>query len=341
MQVATPHSPTLVPEKCCVTSRTRAASYNRLTTTWRTGTRRATVLLFMPRTHPRSPARPIRLAIWYGKGGVGKSTTTMLLSLMAAKQGKRVLTIDLDPECGTSRDFLGTQVRHVATNLRTFLSSPLPEAPSFIPSGIQSIDLLPAVPDDQRFFRYFPEHSTKLRDGLDLLAPSHDWIVMDVANQFDNIAQLGLIAADYLILPVEVTADCAERVETALRTISEARSLNPSLRVLGALLLASAPRSGRPLSLTAKEHLVYEHYRDALSPHGISVFKTIMFRSSTTVEEARSNADDRFLHWTARRRFFSLFAEIHLRMKAPASLSSPRLHGPKAKSRRTAAAAHG
>ena len=40
-----------------------------------------------------------------------------------------------------------------------------------------------------------------------------------------------------------------------------------------------------------------------------------MFRSATTVEEARSNADDRLLHWTARRRFQRLLAEIHFRIR--------------------------
>lgn len=280
---------------------------------------------------------PIRLAIWYGKGGVGKSTTTMLVSLLSANRDERVLTIDLDPECGTSRDFLGAQLRQVPTNLRSFLDSNLPAAPVVIPSGINSLDLVPGVPDDQRFFRFFPEHSTKLRDGLDLLPPGYRWVVMDVPNQYDNIAQLGLIAADYLILPVELTADCAERMETALRTIAEARALNPGLRVLGALALASAPRAGRPLRLTAKEFLVHEQYRQTLAPHGIRLFQTIMFRSATTVEEARSNADERLLHWTAQRRFRKLFAEIYTRLKSFSTLRSPSPHGRKAFARRTPA----
>jgi hypothetical protein len=41
-----------------------------------------------------------------------------------------------------------------------------------------------------------------------------------------------------LILPVELTADCVERVQTALRIIREARAFNPTLTVLGALALA-------------------------------------------------------------------------------------------------------
>jgi chromosome partitioning protein len=272
---------------------------------------------------PRPPATPIRLAIWYGKGGVGKSTTTMMLSLLASKQGHRVLTIDLDPECGTSRDFLGSDLKHVRQNVRTFLESPLPTPPPVISSGIEGLDLVPCTPDQQRFFRYFPEHSQALQEGLAFLPPVYRWIIMDVPNQFDNIAELGLIAADWLILPVELTADCADRVPTALRTIQEARAMNPALKVLGALPLASAPRAGRPRNLTAKENLVYDQYALSLGAEGVELFKTIMFRSATTVEEARSNANPALLHWTARRRFQNLLAEIHARIKTFSLSSSP------------------
>lgn len=259
--------------------------------------------------------RPIRLAVWYGKGGVGKSTTTMLLSLLSARRGNRVLAIDLDPECGTSRDFIGRALADVSSNIVTFLESPVPIPPPIVHTGIHGLDLLPCVPDQQRFFRYFPEHSTKLADSLTLLPAQHDWIFMDVPNQFDNIAELGLIAADYVLLPVELTADCVERVPTALRIITEAQATNPELRVVGALALASSPRAGRELRLSAKERLIHREYEAALSQAGVPLLKTIMFRSATTVEEARSTADDRLLHWTARRRFESLLSEIHVRIK--------------------------
>ena len=69
---------------------------------------------------------PIRLAIWFGKGGVGKSTTTLMLSLFAVRAGKRVLAIDLDPECGTSRDFLGRSGALCATIRWILYEEPLP-----------------------------------------------------------------------------------------------------------------------------------------------------------------------------------------------------------------------
>jgi chromosome partitioning protein len=264
---------------------------------------------------PTSPAHPIRLAIWYGKGGVGKSTTTLMLSLLAARSNRTVLAIDLDPECGTSRDFLGAQLPHLQQNLKTFLESPLPLGLPILASGVEGLDLVPSAPDQQRFFRLYPEKSSRLHEALDFLPTTYDWIVMDVPNQFDNIAELGLLAANYLLLPVELTADCVERADTALRILGEARAFNPNLHVLGALALASTPRAGRDKRLSAKEHLIYREYEAALGKAGIPMFKTIMFRSSTTVEEARSSADERLLHWTVRRRFQSLLAEIHFRIK--------------------------
>jgi chromosome partitioning protein len=285
---------------------------------------------------------PIRLAIWFGKGGVGKSTTTMMLSLFAARRGQRTLTIDLDPECGTSRDFLGKQLPNVPNNLKTFLESPVPTSPPILPSGIDGLDIVPCAPEEQRFFRLFPEKSGMLREALDLLSADYQWILMDVPNQFDNVAELGLIAADYLILPVELTADCVERVQTAVRIIREARAFNPTLTVLGALALASVPRAGQAMGLSAKERLIFREYEEAFQAEGIRLFQTVMFRSSTTVEEARSNADERLLHWTVRRRFRRLLTEIHTRITVHSHSRSPvsyaKRHRTTQQSRATAAA---
>ncbi len=297
--------------------------------TWRAGRWPCNVMAMPSVTHS-----PIRLAFWYGKGGVGKSTTTILLALLAARRRERVLVIDLDPECGTSRDFLGKNLGALPKHLKSYLESSLPTPPPIISTGINYLDVTPCPPDEQRFFRHYPEHSSKLAEGLSLLGSEYQWVFMDVPNQFDNIVELGLAAAEYLILPVELTADCVERIPTVLRLIEEARTINPSLKVLGALALAAVPRAGQSLHVSAKERLIHQEYAEALAAHNISVFKTIMFRSATTVEEARSSADPMLLHWTAKRRFQSFFAEIHFRIRT----SSPASHAGHTHSRRAASA---
>lgn len=283
----------------------------------------------MPGMTPRTG--PVRLAFWYGKGGVGKSTTTILLALSLARHGDQVLVIDLDPECGTSRDFIGKKLPGLQDNLKTFLERDVLTPPPIIATGIDRLAVTPCPPDEQRFFRYYPEHSTKLADSLTLIGPDIDYILMDVPNQFDNIVELGLIAAEHVVLPVELTADCVERLPTVLRIITEAKAVNPNLKILGALALAATPSNGHKQPLSAKERLIYDEYVAAFQTHGIKFFKTLMYRSATTVEEARSSADLRFLHWTARRRFNSLLNEIRLRITTPFSYASVRHTQPRRK----------
>jgi cellulose biosynthesis protein BcsQ len=166
----------------------------------------------------------------------------------------------------------------------------------------------------------------KLREGLDLLPSTYRWIFMDVPHQLDNIAQLGLIAADYVILPLELTEDCLERLDTVLSIYEESRIHNPRLRIIGGLPLALAPRRDRHLAISAKEEDIYHAYRDALAPYRVPLFKTVMYLSAKhSVEEARINASFRLMHWTAQRRYRRFFAEV-VAAVSPVSLASPHSH---------------
>lgn len=197
----------------------------------------------MPRRGASAPASTHRVAVWYWKGGVGKSTTTMMLSILAA--GRRQ------------------------------------------PVG---------------------------------------WVFMDVPHQLDNIAQLGLIAADYVLFPLELTEDCLERLPTVFALIEESKVHNPHLTVLGGLPLPLAPRSTRRLKVSAKEEAIYREYETALEAHHVRMLRTVMYLSAKhSVEEARINADFHLMHWTAQRRYRRLFAEVVAAIKN-AHLPSPKHH---------------
>jgi len=107
-----------------------------------------------------------------------------------------------------------------------------------------------------------------------------------VPNQFDNIAELGLLAADYLLLPVELTADWRRAgrdrsVDHRGGPLHESKS-HSSRRPRFGILPAGRPGGS---GLSAKERLILHEYEEVLAKAGITLFKTIMFRSSTTVEE--------------------------------------------------------
>ena len=262
-------------------------------------------------------ASAVRLAFWMPKGGVGKTTNTVLLSLLAARRGDNVLTVDLDPEAGLSRDVLGARLGSVSQHLKSFLESPALAQPPVISTVIEGVHLLPCPRGEQRFFRLFPERSSKLREGLDLIEDSYRYIFLDLPNQLDNIAQLGMAAVHSLILPVELTVDCLERIDMALDIIAEAKTENPMLRILGALPLAEKS------VLSLQEQLLYDDFRQAFAAHGITMFQTTMHRSPGSVAVARSNFDAKLLHWTARRRFEAVLDEITTRIASLSPSPSP------------------
>lgn len=273
--------------------------------------------------HPR----PIRLAVWFKKGGVGKSTNATLLALLAQSTRRQVLLIDLDPASATSRDFLGRGIGAIPENLSTYLKNDLPAPPPVIASGLDNLDLFVSNPQADNLFRHFPEYSTKLRDGLALLPPVYDWVIMDVPHAYDNIAHLGLLAADYLLLPVELSLDCLDRMDMVLAMIEDVRVHNPKLKVLGAVALAQKFTSRTPQKISAAERFVFGEYARQFAEAQIPMFRTIMFRSTTSVADARANADLRSLHWRAKQRFARLMAEIRTRIARSQKLSSPLSHG--------------
>jgi chromosome partitioning protein len=206
------------------------------------------------------------------KGGVGKTTTAINLSAACALEGKKVLLIDLDPQANSSISFIepGT-INGGAYEVFTELEEPW--AKFVYPSGVEGLDIVPSrinlaklesklVGDFDAIYR--------LRDRIDQIKSEYDMIFIDTPPTLGLLTVNALVAANYVLIPIQSSYFALEGTDDLLETIEKVRSRpNPDLNILGVLVTLVDRR-------TALSKDVEAHIR---SVFGAKAFNTIISRS--------------------------------------------------------------
>ena len=183
-------------------------------------------------------AQPVVIAVTNQKGGVGKTTTSVNLSYCLAKEGKRVLLVDFDPQ-GNATSGLGVDKTTLDKTILEVIQGNAPLSTVAMSTEYKGLSLVPATPQlanaevelakaERRF--------TRLKDALQGLS-SYDYIVIDSPPSLSLLTVNGLIAADYVLLPVQAEFYALEGLGQLLETIQLIRKgMNPTLELIGVLV---------------------------------------------------------------------------------------------------------
>ena len=189
------------------------------------------------------------VAVTNQKGGVGKTTTTINVAYNLAKNGKRVLLVDLDPQ-GNASTGLGIDPSDRELSSYDLLLERTPLAELLRPASVPNILVCPAnsdlasadidlVSNEKRSFL--------LNDALrnpGVIALGFDYILIDCPPSLSLLTVNALAAADSVLIPLQSEFFALEGLSQLLLTIRDIRrTANPALRIEGVVITMTDGRN--------------------------------------------------------------------------------------------------
>lgn len=184
----------------------------------------------------------ITIAIAAQKGGVGKTTSTITIAAYLAKQGKKVLAIDIDAQRNLTMVLLDDyEALAEAQTIAVLLQDEIPDLAQVIhASKVPNLHLIPShsrLSEADVVLSQLMAREARLKMLLDKIKTHYDVVLIDCPPNVNWIPINAFVAADYVLIPVSPNAFDLEGIRLTLNTMRNVQKYhNSHLHLLGILM---------------------------------------------------------------------------------------------------------
>ena len=262
------------------------------------------------------------MAVVNQKGGTGKTTTCENLGIGLAREGKRVLLIDTDPQGSLTIALGHSRPDDLPVTLTDLMAKVMQDQPLAPKEGIlqheEGVELVPAnitLSGLEVSLVNAMSRETVLKQYLETVKDRYDFILLDCMPSLGMLTVNALAASDQVLIPVQANYLSAKGLEQLLQTVNKVkRQINPKLRIEGILLTMVDYRTNFAKEISA---LIRDTYGGRLkvydadiprsvraaeiSAEGVSIFKhdpggKVAEAYQSLTKEVMANAEKRRKH---------------------------------------------
>lgn len=194
------------------------------------------------------------IAVANQKGGVGKSTTAVNLGIGLARQGKKVLLIDADPQGSLTA---------------SILTSVMNEEDIHPEKGLlhheENIDIMPGnieLSALEVLMGNVMSRESILKEYIEIMRERYQYIIIDCMPSLGMLTINALVAADSVLIPVQAAYLPVKGLEQLIKTILMVKKrLNRKLFIEGIVLTMVDFRTNYAKDIVSK---LYESYGDRI-----------------------------------------------------------------------------